>query len=975
MRIKNSSSYSYNRQIQALYKIVDYKKFQDMASKIIQSDHDEESKHQWALFCKHIKELKDKNPEKLMLMQAVFCCFEMKLSNSDLAQFIALAVQVKEIHGVDLYRLLLEAAVPPQSPNIQEYLEVFQLLIDLSGQPGVSNRVKKMLPDLKRLSIKLHEQQSEYLAARYPKRNIDEVIERFATANEITPFPMKREELAEVKIAYLSIEKFTLEIRSLPQTSLASMFHVKLDDRETRTRKLAIAAETIRRIYGITPYDTQMIALLGLLIEDSSDLKGRLAQVRTGEGKTTIFAILIAFIASSGKCVDVVTPNSYLAIRDCEKYAPFYQALGISVSHISYTKQLQRHFDAQILYGTNSNFEFAILRDGLNKEKLRYYHPSGEAQLKPRPFDVVVVDEVDSMLLDGQGSAIIGLPNNKVISWIYKPILDFVTEIAKKNPVTQESVTALRAYLSSHLDTQQVSKVSKLPDAKLTRLLSSAKIACYQKMEMRDYIVTTNIEIVDYANTGRIKKGSQWQHGIHQFLQAKHNLEITPESLTGASISHPTFFGTYKKIYGLTGTMGDDIEREEIQSIYKISSFDVPPHLPNLRKTLPALILPKAEMKMRAILDRVIEVHASGRPILVIFESIIESDIFSKLLHQKRIYHQLLNETQRESEDYIIARAGDLNMVTVATNTAGRGTDIVPTAASREAGGLYVIGALYCENLRVEGQLFGRAGRQGQPGDACLIIDIEEPFVASLLESNRYLPSYDKWEQALSDNERIAALNQFRTNKIFDDSMTRRSRARLESLAYKSLKEFFILLQSLHLEFSTENFQQEMMRIVNSEPHLIQISTPINEKEKSWAIVNQSARNLIEQQRLGKTVDWTSFIDEFKEAFIESLLHYWGNFYSKMSDRIQSMRLYEAIDFVKDAFLKLELAGRFNRQSALDYLVYTMYKASLPSSELHHSHSSGNLRQTFFQNRSADLNKPSVGAGAILDREALNIRQ
>jgi preprotein translocase subunit SecA len=738
MRIPNSNATEYTTKISSLFAELDYSAFQEQATLLVNQYHDELTKQQWVTFCKHLNEHPEKKAEKFLLMQLTFHCLELPLTSNHLAQFITLSQQLKEVYGLKLFRDLMEANVPASDRQLSNYLTIFQLLIEMNEMTDIAQQTRKQLPNLQQVLAFLYAKQNEYIKAKYPRRNIDTVLDRFAQKDELNQFPLKRETLTTFKPDFLAIETLLDQIKPKPQGELREQFlssakrfreHKSAEDKQ---RMIAILMETIRRIYKILPYDTQLIAFLALISETALS-RGRIAQVKAGEGKSTIFAMLVAFKAAQGFFVDLITSSSYLAIRDYEKYRPFLLALGLSSSHISYVNQQQTHFHAQILYGTNADFEFAFLRDGLNKAKLRYSFRLGETQLTERTFDVIFIDEVDNMMLDATGAARMAIPGTENKAWVYKPILDFVKNEVKNQRHLKDTVIQLRSYLQENSHPIFHAELAKTADAKLLRWLESAQIAYYQKMEKRDYLVEKDIVIVDYANTGRTNEGCQWQHGIHQFLQVKHGLSPTAESLTASSVSHPTYFSKYKAIYGLTGTMGELSEREEIKEIYAVDSFDVPPHLPCQRTTLAPKICQTAAEQTEVILAEINRLQKAGRPMLILFESIMESNAMSTFLTAKGITHQLLNETQRESEDYIIARAGEAKRITIATNTAGRGTDILLSQESKEAGGLHQIFTFYPENSRVEEQGVCRGGRQGQPGSCGMILQMKDRQIMALL--------------------------------------------------------------------------------------------------------------------------------------------------------------------------------------------------------------------------------------------------
>jgi len=524
---------------------------------------------------------------------------------------------------------------------------------------------------------------------------------------------------------------------------------------------ISILAETIRRQFNILPYSTQILSLLAL-INTPDQLKGRIGQIKTGEGKSTIIAMLAAFMGCQGLFVDVVTSSGYLAIRDCKKYQAFFNYLGMAASHINREKPKQKHFHAQIIFGTNTDFEFAFLRDGLYNMQLRYSRRF-DGELIKRTFEAVIVDEVDNFFLDtALSSAQMGIRDHSDLTWVYPPIWEFVSDQPEDVAVTPQLIQALRQFMQQKLLESQQKQLTQFKDEHLQRWFNSAHTACFKKKLEQDYLVqpkkddpnTLEVTIVDYANTGRINAGCQWQHGIHQFLQLKHHLALAPPTKTAASIPHSAYFNLYQYIIlGLTGTMGEAIERKEIQEIYKVGSFDVPPNIPGQRKRASDFILNTVQDKWAKIVEQLLELKKQKLPVLVLFKTIKESNLFSQYLSQQGIKHQLLNETQRESEDYLVDQAGEPGVITIATNTAGRGTDIRLAPESKKAGGLQLIFTFYPDNLRVEGQGFGRAGRQGQPGKCWMVLSKEDENI----KSSKLMSSMLAWDLfcELGQNEHL----------------------------------------------------------------------------------------------------------------------------------------------------------------------------------------------------------------------------
>lgn len=882
--------------LQALSHDHDYHSIQKKLSAFLAPDYVNPTFTQWQSFCQHLNSQEIPSSEKLLLLQAVSQCMHNPLDQGELAQLLTLVTHLKSISGVRLFKTLFSAQVPHQERHIRHYITVCQLLVELHEQPSLFKCMKENLPYLTKLISVLQEMEAGFLTAKYPERDIEETISRFSQLDEIIQFPLSAEELVKIKAEYLEVKARIHILKKSPAVDVKeTVKRCALEwrdqhDLSAKHQLIAILAENIRHIYKIAPYDTQILSFLAL-VNTPEKLKGRIAQIKTGEGKSTMIAMLTAFMACQNQFVDVVTSSSYLAIRDCKKYTPFYQTLGLSVSHICERQPKQSHFHGQILYGTNTDFEFALLRDGLSHAELRHSMLNGK--LQPRTFDVVIIDEVDNLFLDtALNSALLSVPGHEDWSWIYEPILTFI-----KDPLNQigvlllpkESIRALRQYLMTLLAEKYHEQILNLSVHCLRKWLSSAQNVLFKKLEKRDYIVkpvrkhseentcsSHEIVILDYMNTGRLNEGSQWRDGVHQFLQAKHKLKITPESLTAASLAHPTYFGLYKCIMGLTGTMGEAVEREEIQKIYGVDSFDVPPHFPNQRKKTPSSILPDSKIQHETILHEIEEMQKQGRPVLVLFQSVEESDAFSQNLSLKGIKHQLLNETQREDEDYLVARAGDAGMITIATNTAGRGTDILLSPQSKEAGGLYVVFAFFPINLRVEGQGFGRAARQGQPGSACMILNAKDENIQSLINGH-----VEGTEEAL-----FSLLYQLRTEKIKQESHRRYLCSQMEMIYFDKLQLFFRELKEVHQLFKEPSFKEKFIDKCRKHPPLEQAHLDVLQKNEHWEPFKEMFYALLEKRMAGVVIDWGGLFDLFQRTYLSHVQKQWALFYNKLHDEM-----------------------------------------------------------------------------------------
>lgn len=869
--------------IETLCKEVDYTRFQTQSIALLQR----EAPHlleEWKLFCTHLNKVSDPRPEKMLLMQAAFRCLQNPIGKGELAQFLTLAKHLKSIDGLQLLYLLCDTI--PAYPHLGNYLTVFQLLINLNEVPTLFQTVRKEVSfpfSLNLLQATLEKLQETYLASKYPARNIETVLANFGQQTQQLQFPLRADELALIKVDFLEIHKALVFYHKSTPADLKAEFstHALKTSRSAQAKQKAIAilVETIRRIYHIHPYDTQIVALLGLL-QAPAKLKGRIAQIKTGEGKSTIIAMLAAFMTTQRYYVDIVSSSSYLAIRDSKKYQPFFESLNLTVSHICHEDPEPQHFNALILYGTNSDFEFAMLRDGLYNTKLR----------QNRSFDVVIIDEADNFFLDtALNSAQMGVPNPNDILWIYPPILNFVQSKAQNTPITDELIQELRAFIKQQVLEKHYEPLAKFSDLHLKLWLESARTALYTKKENRDYKLKKiedeiTITIVDYKNTGRSHIGSQWPH-IHQFLQLKHGLKITCPTYTAASVSHPAYFGLYKHLFGVTGTMGENVEREEIEAIYNVDTFDVPPHRPCLRIQEETTLVLDVKTQWEAILKKILILQKQGRPVLTLFKSISESDAFSQHLHSKSIKHQLLNDTQRESEDYLVAQAGEVGVKTVATNTAGRGTDIILSPPSKMAGGLHMIFAFYPDNYRVENQGFGRVGRQGNPGSCEMILHMQDESIQALMP----------WIQPgqLKTNTTLIELNRLRTNRIRTESAQRLQASQQEIVCFKQLQSFFAKMSVVYTLMENKAFEQQLIDFCSaySEGRVVSLTEDLSFSEPYWDSLTDMASTLSDQ--------WRPLVIQFKEIYLRHIRSLWASFYSKLRDEIEVNNreaAYQAVD-------------------------------------------------------------------------------
>ncbi|MBS0655655.1 MAG: hypothetical protein JSR46_07755, partial [Verrucomicrobia bacterium] len=505
---------------------------------------------------------------------------------------------------------------------------------------------------------------------------------------------------------------------------------------EERLKLIAIGRLAIRHHFDIYLYSTQILALLGVLIRGEN----KQAQIKTGEGKSLITTLWAFVMAMECRGVDIITSARYLAVRDQEKFEPFFKKCKITSSHICYDQQRPIHFRAQILYGPVFDFEFAWMRDKLWGTNL--YAERVKDPWTLRNFDTVCVDEADNLLIDtAANGARIAYSAEYSYDWIYAYILEFAKANFQANSADcKEASLKLRDFICKNIGEggQEIPS-----DEQLTLWLTSACSALFLIKENVNYIVKSHrnktegekrrqVQIVD-LQTGRISERSRWIHGKHECLEIKHGIEVQQESINPISLSHAVFYLQYQNIIALTGTA----EHTQTADIYGLTTIHVPPHKPLMRKDLPTIYAERAEEYYEHILNDAQKHVQEERPLLILCETIQDSQLLEEQLQQSNIPCQLLNEVQEEKEETLIKRAGLPGIITIATNNAGRGTDIILDPKSLKNGGLHVLLAFCPETEREELQARGRAGRQGQPGSSQMIVNMESEKIKKLLnESN-----------------------------------------------------------------------------------------------------------------------------------------------------------------------------------------------------------------------------------------------
>ncbi|PJP16132.1 preprotein translocase subunit SecA [Campylobacter jejuni] len=488
----------------------------------------------------------------------------------------------------------------------------------------------------------------------------------------------------------------------------------------------AIVRETGKRTLNMRHFDVQLIG--GMVLHD-----GKIAEMKTGEGKTLVATLPVVLNAMSGKGVHVVTVNDYLAKRDAEQMSAIYNFLGFSVGVVLSSQnsdiEHKQAYDCDITYGTNNEFGFDYLRDNMKFSK---------AEKVQREHNFVIVDEVDSILIDeARTPLIISGPTNRTLNGYIKanevakqmqkgeavlppakPEGDFVVDEKNRNILITEAGIAKAEKLFG------VENLYSLDNAILAHQLDQALKAHNLFEKDVHYVLRNNEVIIVDEFTGRLSEGRRFSEGLHQALEAKENVKIQEESQTLADITFQNYFRMYNKLAGMTGTA--QTEATEFSQIYSLDVISIPTNIPIKRQDKDDLIYKTQNEKFKAVIEEIKKANAKGQPVLVGTASIERSEVFHNMLVKEKIPHHVLNAKNHEQEALIIQDAGKKGAVTIATNMAGRGVDIKIDDEIRALGGLYIIGTERHESRRIDNQLRGRAGRQGDPGISRFYLSLED---------------------------------------------------------------------------------------------------------------------------------------------------------------------------------------------------------------------------------------------------------
>ncbi|MCI9977277.1 preprotein translocase subunit SecA [Clostridioides difficile] len=543
----------------------------------------------------------------------------------------------------------------------------------------------------------------------------------------------KSDELEIKVLNYIVDDIDTLEpkMESLSDEELKNMTNIfkdRLKQGETLDDILqeafAVVREVSKRVLGMRQYRVQLIG--GIVLH-----QGKIAEMRTGEGKTLVGVAPIYLNALLGKGVHVVTVNEYLAQRDKETMQPVYEFLGLSVGVITANllpEDRKKQYNCDITYGTNNEFGFDYLRDNMVTRK---------SEKVQRELYYSIVDEVDSILIDEARTPLIIAGSGKEDTKLYELANAFIKTLKEEDyeiDKKENTICLTHIGLSKAETFFGIENITHIDNIEIYHHTNQALRA--HKLMERDveYVVQDEeIQIVDEF-TGRILDGRRYTDGLHQAIEAKEGVKIKDESKTLATVTFQNFFRLYEKLSGMTGTA--KTEESEFESIYKLNVVQIPTNKPVIRADLQDKVFRTEDAKYNAVVEEIIKINKTKQPVLVGTVSIEKSEMLSSMLKKRGIKHEVLNAKQHDKEAEIISRAGKLGSVTIATNMAGRGTDIALGAGDkieeekvRDIGGLYVIGTERHESRRIDNQLRGRSGRQGDPGTSRFFVSLEDEMI------------------------------------------------------------------------------------------------------------------------------------------------------------------------------------------------------------------------------------------------------
>lgn len=654
---------------------------------------------------------------------------------------------------------------------------------------------------------------------------------------------------------------------------MTSLFKQRLAQGETVEQLLpdafAVVREAATRVLQLRHYDVQLIG--GIVLHE-----GRIAEMKTGEGKTLVATLPVYLNALVGKGVHVITANEYLAQRDSEMMGKVYNFLGLTVGcnlHALSHEEKQEVYACDITYGTNNEFGFDYLRDNMVLYK---------EQMVQRPLYYATIDEVDSILIDEARTPLIISGRGEKSTQLYHA----ADRVMDRLNVEEDYTVDIKLH-TVNLTESGVAKVERAFG--IDNLFEHTNITINHHVQqalkahtlMRrdvDYVVQEDEIVIVDSFTGRLMAGRRYSDGLHQAIEAKERIKVQHESMTLATITFQNYFRMYRKLSGMTGTA--KTEEEEFKKIYGLEVIQIPTNRPNIRKDLSDVIYKTERAKFNAVVSEIVERHKNSQPVLVGTVSIENSEKISELLKRKGIKHKVLNAKFHAEEAEIIAMAGQASAVTIATNMAGRGTDILLGEGVPAVGGLHIIGTERHESRRIDNQLRGRAGRQGDPGSTQFYLSLEDDlmkrFGADNITSMMDRLGFEEDQpimnglitRAVESAQRRVEGQNFDTRKIvlqYDDVMNQQ-----REIIYKQRREVLSAEQ-------ISDVVQEMMKVTLE--RLVSAHCPDSEVPEDWEyeqVIDYVHNHLLPEHSLTRDDLWGKEAEEIVEYIWARVMNYYA---------------------------------------------------------------------------------------------------
>jgi preprotein translocase subunit SecA len=647
----------------------------------------------------------------------------------------------------------------------------------------------------------------------------------------------------------------------------------------------ATVREASKRTLGMRHFDVQLLG--GMVLHE-----GKISEMKTGEGKTLVATLPVYLNALLGKGVHVVTVNGYLAQRDSEIMGQLYNYLGMTVGcnlHGLSHAEKQEAYACDITYGTNNEFGFDYLRDNMVLYK---------EQMVQRPLYYAIIDEVDSILVDEARTPLIISGQAAKSTELYHAADRFVSKLKEEEDYTIDvklrNVTLTESGVEKAERGFAIENLFDHANVLINHHIQQAlKANCIMRRDV-DYVVQEEEVVIVDEFTGRLMSGRRYSDGLHQAIEAKEQLKVQNESMTLATITFQNYFRMYRKLAGMTGTA--KTEEEEFRKIYGLDVIQIPTNRSMIRKDMPDVVYKTENGKFRAVVEEIVQRHANKQPVLVGTISIENSEKLSEMLKKRGVQHKVLNAKFHAEEAEIISRAGQYGSVTIATNMAGRGTDILLGENVPDLGGLHIIGTERHESRRIDNQLRGRAGRQGDPGSSQFYLSLEDELMRRFgsenimammdrlgLEEDQPIESKMISRAVESAQKRVEGSN-FDTRKIvlqYDDVMNQQ-----REVIYKQRRD---ILESADIRGEVMDMIKPVVeRIV--EAHC---EADIPEEWDIQAIVDYVHGNLLDDDSITKDDLW----GKEKEDMIQFILDKVTAFYNEREEQLgqETMREFEKV--------------------------------------------------------------------------------